>query len=97
MRNWIEKLANKIKQEGNSTGWNAEVLIPQFRINITECKNDKLLVVEQYEKDKEGNYRYISRSVIKIYEDEYDYLNTIIENLNKINRDKFIEIFNSFE
>ncbi len=97
MRSWIEKLANKIKQEGNSTGWNAEVFIPQFRINITECKNDKLLVVEQYEKDEKGNHKYTSRSIIKIYEDEYDYLNTIIKDLNKITQDKFIEIFNSFE
>lgn len=97
MRNWIEKLANKIKQEGNTTGWNSEVLIPQFRINLTECIEDRWLVVEQYEKDEEGNRRYISRGIIKIYEDEYDYLDTIIKDLNKITQDKFIEIFNSFE
>lgn len=97
MRTWLEKLANKIKQEGNSTGWNAEVLIPQFRINLTECRNDRWLAVEQYEKDEEGNHRYISRGIIKIYEDEYDYLDNIIKDLNKITQDKFIEIFNSFD
>lgn len=97
MRSWIEKLANKIKQEGNSTGWNSEVLIPQFRINLTECRDDRRLIVEQYKIDEEGNRRYTSRGTIKIYEDEYDYLNTIIKDLNKITQDKFIEIFNSFE
>jgi hypothetical protein len=97
MRIWVEKLGNKIKQEGNSTGWNAEVIIPQFRINLTEGRNDRWLVVEQYEKDEEGNRKYTSRNIIKIYEDEYDYLNTIIKDLNKIAQDKFIEIFNSFE
>lgn len=97
MRSWIEKLGNKIKQEGNPSGWNAEVLIPQFRINLTEGRDDKWLLVDQYEKDKEGNRKYTSKAMIKIYEDEHDYLNTIIKDLNKIVQDKFIEIFNSFE
>ena len=97
MRNWVEKLGNKIKQEGTSTGWIAEVIIPQFRITLLEGNNDRWLVAEQYEKDKKDNRRYISRCMIKIYENEYDYLDTIIKDLNKIAQDKFIEIFNSFK
>jgi hypothetical protein len=97
MRNWIEKLGNKLKQEGNATGWHEEALIPQFKISLTEGRNDRWLLVEQYRIDEEGNRRYTSRGMIKIYEDEYDYLNAIIKDLNKIVQDKFIEIFNSFE
>ena len=95
MRAWIEKLANKIKQEGYSTGWE-EVIIPQFRISLIELGH-KSLGVNQYKEDEKGNYIYTSRCIIKVYEDEYDYLRKIIKDLYNTTQDEFIKIFNSFE
>lgn len=95
MRTWVEKLGKAIQKEGRCTMYD-EVTIPNFRIRFIRMDGDHGLFIQNTQSTG-TDIIHGSEVTIKIYEDEFDYLNKIVVNLENTIQDKFIEIFNSFE
>ena len=95
MRTWVEKLGKSIQKEGRCTMYD-EVTIPNFRIRFIRMDGNHGLFIQNTQSTV-TDVIHGSEVAIKIYEDEFDYLNKIVVNLENTIQDKFIEIFNSFE
>ena len=89
MRNWVENLANTLKENGKN--YLHEMVLGDFRFTVYN-----------YPKDSKNVLQIINRDIdqaceIKLYEDEYDLLLTVKKKLRLETEDLFINIFNNFE
>lgn len=89
MRTWVEKLGKKLKE---ATILNHGTLyFDTKRISIDEYNQDKLYILENMEFDS------YSHTIIRIYQEEYDYLKEIFDFKYKEKQQTLIKEFESYE
>ena len=88
MRQFVENIGKEIESKGRIVACevfcNYCVEIREFHLNLQYYNHYDLLVLELFSK---------RQSIIKLYEDEYDYLYSIICKLKQKQEDEFITLF----